>query len=41
MLMQRTKNNQTKEYVKNLKNRKKIEYDVKKYMIDHFSLVYL
>lgn len=41
MVALRIKNNQNKEYIKNLKARKKIEYDVKKYMIEHFSLVYL
>ena len=41
MVALRIKNNQNKEYIKNLKARKKIEYDVNKYMIEHFSLVYL
>jgi len=39
--MIRIKNNKSFEYLKNLKARKKVETDVKKYMIEHFSLVYL
>jgi hypothetical protein len=39
--MDRIKDNKSKNYMKSIKDRKKVEFDVKKYMIEHFSLMYL